>query len=188
MRRRWRDRLRIPLVALIVLNAGVYFSYTMPRTMSDRDAAARAAALQAQVEHERALTAALRGRADAMRSNRDDAERFYAHLGPKGTLIQVRAEITALARELGLRVGSLAYSPADVKGGEGVSTLQMRMPVTGTYRELAAFLDRLERSAYFVTVDQISLRKRQAPGEAADLDIALSAFYRSPSGAPEAAR
>jgi len=57
--------------------------------------------------------------------------------------------------------------------------------VSGTYRELVAFLDRLERSSYFVTVDQIQIGKR-GTGEGG-LDIALSAFYRisSESGAEE---
>jgi Tfp pilus assembly protein PilO len=113
-----------------------------------------------------------------------DVERFYARLGPKGTLSQVRAEITMLARELGLKVGGLSYNPEEVKGGEGVAQLQMRMGVSGTYRELAAFLDRLERSSYFVTVDQIQIGKREQSGQAA-LDITLSAFYRAPADAAE---
>jgi Tfp pilus assembly protein PilO len=184
MRRRWRERSRIPLLVLLALNAGVYLAYTMPRALGERSAAARAAVLRQQVARDRAATAALRGRADAMRSNRDDLQRFYTRLGFKDTLLQVRAEITALARELGLRVGGLTYSPEEVKGGEGVFQLQMKMGVSGTYRELAAFLDRLERSPYFVTVDQIQLRKRATSGQA-DLDIALSAVYRA-SGAGRA--
>ncbi len=179
MRRRWRDRLRTPLLALLLLNAGVYVAYTLPRSLRERSASARAQVLRDEVAHDRRVSAALRGRADAMQSNRLDAEHFYARLGPKDpTLAQVRAEITALARELGLKVGALTYSPEEVKGTEGVAQLQMKMGVSGTYRELAAFLDRLERSPYFVTADQIQLRKRAAAGQA-DLDIALSAYYRS---------
>jgi len=143
------------------------------------------AVLQGELQQERATTAALRERSDTMKTNRSDTDRFYARLGPKATLSQVRAEITALARDLGLRVGGLTYNPEGVKGGEGVAQLQMRMTVAGTYRELVAFLDRLERSSYFVTVDQISIGKREATGEAS-LDIALSAFYKAPAGAAEA--
>lgn len=180
VRRRWRDRLKVPLLVLLLLDAGIYLAYTMPRSLRERSAAARAAALRDELERDRRVTAALRGRAEAMTSNRADVDQFYARLGPKGTLAQVRAEITALARELGLKVGGLTYNPEGVKGGEGVAQLQMRMGVSGTYRELAAFLDRLERSTYFVTVDQIQLRTRGTAGEA-DLDIALSAFYRAPA-------
>jgi len=119
-----------------------------------------------------------------MKTNRTDTDRFYARLGPKGTLAQVRAEITTLARELGLKVGGLSYNPEEVKGGPGVAQLHMKMNVSGTYRELAAFLDRLERSSYFVTVDQIQIAKRDQGGEAG-LDITLSAFYRVADGTSE---
>ena len=178
MRRRWRDRLRVPLLVVVALNVGVYLAYTMPRSLKERSAAARVSVLRGELERDRRVTAALRDRAETMKTNRTDADRFYARLGPKDTLSQVRAEITAIARELGLKVGGLSYSPEGVKGGEGVAQLLMRMSVSGTYRELVAFLDRLERSSYFVTVDQIQIGKRSGEG---DLDIALSAFYRMPS-------
>jgi Tfp pilus assembly protein PilO len=139
--------------------------------------------LRGEVERDRRVTAALRDRSDAMKTNRLDIDRFYARLGPKGTLAQVRAEITTLARELGLKVGGFSYAAEGVKGGEGVAQLQTRMNVSGTYRELAAFLDRLERSTYFVTVDQIQIGKRDQGGEAG-LDITLSAFYRVPAASP----
>jgi Tfp pilus assembly protein PilO len=135
------------------------------------------------VDRQRRATALLRRRAEAMASNRTDLGRFQARLGSKASLLEVRAQITALASELGLKVGALTYLPEDLKGGEGVAQLHMKLPVTGTYRELAAFLDRLERSPQFVTVDQITLRKRQTSGQA-DLDISLTAFYRAPAERP----
>jgi Tfp pilus assembly protein PilO len=185
VRRRWRERLKLPLLVLLVLNVGVYVAFTMPRSMRERSAAERASVLREEIERDRRVTAALRARSDGMRSNGEDLDRFYARLGPKGTLAQVRAEITSLARDLGLRVGDLAYTPEVVKGGQGVAQLQMRLQVSGTYRELVAFLDRLESSSHFVTVDQIALRKRDTGAEGG-LDIALSAFYRLPSGAAAA--
>jgi len=189
VRRRWRERLRTPLLVVLLLDAGVYVAYTLPRSLREKSASARAQVLREEVDRDRRVTAALRGRAEAMESNRTDVERFYTHLGSKSSLSSVRQEIAALARELGLKVGALTYSPEEVKGGEGVSQFQMRMGVSGTYRELAAFLDRMERSAYFVTVDQIQLRKRGAAAGEADLDIALSAYYRSAAaGAAEEAR
>ena len=184
MRRRWRDRLRTPLFVLAALNVGVYLAYTMPRSLRERSAAVRASVLRGELERDRRAAAAHRDRADAMKTNRTDTDQFYARLGPKGTLAQVRAEITTLARELGLKVGGFSYSADGVKGGQGVAQLQTRMNVAGTYRELVAFLDRLERSPYFVTVDQIQIGKREQGGEAT-LDISLSAFYRVADGTSE---
>jgi Tfp pilus assembly protein PilO len=182
VRRRWRERLKLPLLVLVVLNVGVYVAFTMPRSMRERSAAARASVLRDEIERDRRVTSALRARSDAMRSNGGDLDRFHTRLGPKGTLAQVRAEITALARDLGLKVGGLTYTPEGVKGSEGVAQLHMRLSVSGSYRALVAFLDRMERSAHFVTVDQIALRKRDT-GSEGGLDIALSTFYRVPAGA-----
>ena len=182
MRRRWRERLKLPLLVLLVLNVGVYVAFTMPRSMRERSAVARAAVLREETERDRRVAGALRARSDAMRSNREDVDRFYARLGPKGTLAQVRAELTTLARDLGLNVGGLSYSPEGVKGGEGIAQLHMNLTVAGTYRQLAAFLDRLEGSPHFVTVDQIQLQKRDTRAEGG-LQIALSTFYRLPTGA-----
>jgi Tfp pilus assembly protein PilO len=184
MRHRWRERLKLPLLVLLVLNVGVYVAFTMPRSMRERSAAARASVLREEIERDRRVTSALRARSDTMRSNREDLDRFYTRLGPKGTLAQVRGEITALAGDLGLKVGGLTYSPEPVKGGEGVAQLQMRLQVSGTYRALAAFLDRMERSAHFVTVDQIQLRKKDTGAEGG-LDIALSTIYRAPAAAAD---
>jgi Tfp pilus assembly protein PilO len=183
--RRWRERVKLPLLALLVLNLGVYVAFTMPRSMRERSAAARATVLREEIERDRRVTSALRARSETLRTNREDLDRFYARLGRKDTLAQVRAEITALAADLGLRVGGLTYSPEAVKGGEGVARLEMKLPVSGTYRALVAFLDRMERSAHFVTVDQIQLRKRDT-GPEGGLDIALSTFYRTaPAAADE---
>jgi Tfp pilus assembly protein PilO len=52
------------------------------------------------------------------------------------------------------------------------------MPVSGNYRQLTAFLERMERSSHFITVDEVSLRKRSAAGDA-DLDVTMSAYVRS---------
>jgi Tfp pilus assembly protein PilO len=175
--------LRVPLFTLAALNVAVYLAYTMPRSLKERSAAARASVLRGELERDRRVAASLRDRSDAMKTNRLDIDRFYARLGPKGTLAQVRAEITTLARELGLKVGALSYNTEAVKGGEGVVQMQMKMNVAGTYRELAAFLDRLERSTYFVTVDQIQIGKREQ-GADAGLDVTLSAFYRVAADSP----
>jgi Tfp pilus assembly protein PilO len=178
----------VPVLVLLTLNAGVYVAYTLPRSVRERTLSARVRALQAEVNRSRQVSDALRGRADAMQSNRDDVQRFYARLGDKSNLTRVREEIASFGRELGLKVGALAYSPEEVKGGEGVTQFQVRMPVSGTYQQLAAFLDRLERSPYFVTVDQIQIRKRDGSAPT-DLDLVMSAYYRtSPAPAAEGTR
>jgi Tfp pilus assembly protein PilO len=174
---RWRQRAWIAVGALAALNGVVFFVYTLPRDMEERSLAERAASLRAEVEGERSTVARLRRRTDALQANAADAERFYRGLGSRSSLLAVVEELQRVPREMRLRVTHRSYEPEQVKGLP-LTRYSITMPVAGTYRQLTAFLDRVERSPHFLTVDQVSLRKRGSGGEA-DLDVVLSAYVRS---------
>jgi hypothetical protein len=65
------------------LNVGVYLAYTMPRSLQARSAAARAVVLRGELERDRRVTAALRDRADAMKTNRTTPTGSTRGSGPK---------------------------------------------------------------------------------------------------------
>src|SRR6185436_14434221 len=98
-----------------------------------------------------------------------DVKRFYGQtLGAKSSLLAVQRDMEAMARDLGLRVGNRSYSTEEVKGSESIRRFQMTMQVKGTYRQLVSFLDRLERSPHFVTLDQVSLAHRETGAAGAE--------------------
>ena len=86
-------------------------------------------------------------------------------------------ELQRVPRELRLKVSQRSYEPEPVRGLP-LTRYTITMPVSGTYRQLTAFLDRMERSPHFMTVDQVNLRKRGTGGEA-ELDVVLSAYVRA---------
>lgn len=174
---RWRRRAWIGLGALTGLNAAVFFVYTVPKRLEERSLAARVASLRAEVARDRAAADRLHRRVEAVEVNTADTARFYKGLGARNELLAVLEELQRTPRELGLRVGHRSYQPDAVKGLP-LTRYAITMPVTGSYRQLTAFLDRMERSPHFMTVDAVSLRKRAASGEA-DLDVTLSAYVRS---------
>jgi Tfp pilus assembly protein PilO len=162
---------------LAVLNVAAFFAYTLPKRIEERSLAARTASLRAELERERTIVARLRRRNEALQANAADSERFYRSLGTRSSLLAVLEELQRVPRELRLRISRRSYEPNSVKG-LALTRYSITMPVSGTYRQLTAFLDRLERSSHFLTVDQVNLRKRGAAGEA-DLDVVLSAYVRS---------
>jgi Tfp pilus assembly protein PilO len=174
---RGRRRAWIGLGTLAALNAAVFFVYTVPRRLEEQTLAARLAALRSQVDQERATATRLRRRSRTLQANAEDTTRFYEGLGSRNELLKVIEELQRTPRELGLRVGPRNYEPNAVKGLP-LTRYAITMPVTGNYRQLTAFLERMERSTHFLTVDQVNLRKRAAAGEA-DLDVTLSAYVRS---------
>ena len=177
--RRWAW---IGVGALAALNALVFFVYTVPKRLEERSLAARIASLRSEVERDRATVARLRRRNEAVQANASDTTRFYQGLGSRSMLLAVIEELQRTPRELGLKVGHRSYDPNAVKGLP-LTRYSITMPVSGNYRQLTAFLERMERSSHFITVDAVSLQKRSAAGEA-DLDVTMSAYVRSELARP----
>jgi Tfp pilus assembly protein PilO len=176
-------RLHRPALVLLALNAVVFAVFTLPRTLQERSLASRVALLRAEAERERGQAEASRRRAETIRENVKDAERFSREiLKPReATLLPVLAEIHAAAREEGIDLGREDYQRSEVKGAS-FTRLTIRLPVTGSYSQLVAFLGRLERAEHFLVVDQVALRERGEAGSA-DLDIVLSTYFREAAGA-----
>jgi hypothetical protein len=66
--------------------------------------------------------------------------------------------------------------------GTRLERIRITLPASGSYGQLVALLDRLERWERFVVVDQVHLREVD---DGADLSITLSTFCRS-LGEPQA--
>lgn len=176
----WRRRLLAPALVLAGLNAAVLSAYTLPRIWQARSVASRRQTLGAEVERERARLRALTDKAAAIRDNERDAERLLKELvGSKAdTLLPLLRRIEATASELGLETARATYKPENLTGVPLVRFV-ITLPVSGTYRELVSFLDRLERLPQFVTVDKLGIRGQQGGQELTDLDLTLSAYFRA---------
>lgn len=177
-----RRRLRRPALVLLTVNAALFAVYTLPRSLGERSIASRVALLRAEVARERGQVEALRRRAETMRANAKDQERFSREIlkSREATLLPVLAEIHTAAREEGIALGREDYQPSEVKGSS-FTRLAVRLPVNGSYRELVAFLGRLERAKHFLVVDEVHLRERSERG-LASLDIVLSTYFQAPAG------
>jgi Tfp pilus assembly protein PilO len=178
----WRARLLPAFVVLLVLNAGVLAAWTLPRSLRQRNAAERAAVARSEVERERERALAVRGRAEAIRANRADLERFYATLAgsEKQDLLPTLEEIEELAREPGLQPTSRMLRRESVDRAP-LERVAVALPLEGTYEQLVGFLRGVERTPRFLTVDRVSLRADAESGGA--LQVELSAYLREAPGA-----
>jgi Tfp pilus assembly protein PilO len=178
MRPFWRRRLLIPALVLVVLNVGAYFAYTLPRAARERDIAARAVVLRGEVAQERARVEGLRLRARTIEGNTADVKRFYESLGRKESLLKIQDDIVGIARQLGLTLGSRSYNNETLKNSGSLARFRITMPISGSYRQVASFLQRIETLPHFVTVDSISLREDSGAGST-NLNVALSVYFVS---------
>jgi Tfp pilus assembly protein PilO len=177
-----RKKLLIALGALVALNLVAFLAFTLPRTLQQRNLDSRLRSARAEVQGERDRQASLKARYDLVVANTRDTTEFYQkRIGARGSsLVPVLSEVEGLARAHGLQVANQNFTYEPVKGAP-LDRFKVEMPMRGTYRELVAFVEDLERSSQFITVDSISVRGQQA-GEA-EVRMVLSCYFRSAAGA-----
>ncbi len=168
---RLRRRFAVWLVLLLGSNGVVFLVYSLPRMLQERSLAEQARALEAELVRDELALSRLLERANVVRSNGQDLEAFYRDvLKDEAERVQVLKDLDAAASS----TGSRSIRKTQVAGA-AVQRLAVTMPVQGSYERLVAFLRSVERSAYFVTVDRISLRERES---SAELAVELSAYFR----------
>jgi len=174
-------RLLILLAGVLALNALVYFVFTLPRSLQQRNLDSRLRIAREEVARERQRQQTLKARFDLVTANTRDTTEFYQRrVASRGTaLVPLLREVEGLARGRGLRVGRQSFGYEPVKGTP-LDRFEVEMPVQGTYRELVEFVNELERSSQFVTLDEITVRAQE--GGEAELKMVLSCYFRSAAG------
>jgi Tfp pilus assembly protein PilO len=178
----WRARLLPAFLGLLALNALAFVAWTLPRSLRQRNAQARAASARAELQLEKQRAQALVDRAEAIRANGADLERFYATLAgdEKQNLFQSLEAVEELAREPGLQLATRSVRREDVDGAP-LERVVMTLPLEGSYPQLVGFLRGVERSKRFLTVDGVALRADAESG--GSLQVDLSTYLRQ---SPEA--
>ena len=178
----WRAKLLPAFLGLLALNALAFVAWTLPRSLRQRNAQARAASARAELLLEKQRAQALVDRAEAIRANGADLERFYATLAgdEKQDLFQYLEAVEELAREPGLQLATRSVRREDVDGAP-LERVVMTLPLEGSYPQLVGFLRGVERSKRFLTVDGVSLRADAESG--GSLQVDLSTYLRQ---SPEA--
>ncbi len=173
----WR-RLVPPVLVLLALNGLVFAAYTVPRALQVRNAKARAADVRRDLDRERAATAALRRQAETIRANAADTERFYKEVvvGSRAELIPLLEEVDKIATAPGFKPSTRAYQYKEVKGAD-LTRVGIGVSVEGSYAQLVGFLDRVERSPRFLTIDRIGLTGGTG-ASSPSLRVELSTYLR----------
>ena len=176
----WRRRLLPVFLGLLAVNLIALAAWTLPRTLRLRNATVRVEAAREAVENERAGAASVRERSAAMDANAKDLQVFYdTVVGPEELdLLPTLEEIEAMARAPGLTPGRRSFSRKEVDD-VALERVAVTLPLDGSYEQLVGFLQEVESSPRFLTVDGISLRG-DADGEGTLL-VEMSAFMRLPA-------
>jgi hypothetical protein len=156
----WRQRLWVwvPALVFFLANATAYTVYRF-------GFADRVAALQEDLKDERerleplqAREKKLRGLLERSRQNEIQIERLYAESFStrEQRLTKSQDEVKSLARKAGLDPKSLSYPTQQIQQ-YGLVKRSFIFSVEGTYIELRRFINLLELSDSFLTLEQITL-------------------------------
>ena len=175
----WRGRLLPVFLTLLALNLLVLAAWTVPRTLRLRSATARVAVARETVERERARAAEARERADAIDANARDLAVFYESVldTEQADLLPTLEDIEEMARAPGLTPGRRSFR-RDKLENVAIERVAVVLPLGGSYGQLVGFLQEIERSPRFLTVDRISLHGTD--DSEATLQVEMSAFMRLP--------
>jgi len=176
LRSPWRLAVALAL-ALLLLNAAIYFGLTRPRQDRSRRAEELSAEMTEALARERAEVKRLRRRARTIEANRRDRKRFLGEIiRPQSQALPDDLDALELAlRQAGLMAERRTYRRDEMRDLPLVR-LDHQIVVSGASQRLAEFLRLIERSPRFILISGIRLRQ-EASG-AAKLEATLSTFYR----------
>jgi Tfp pilus assembly protein PilO len=101
-------------------------------------------------------------------------------LGTKdGRMIQIQREVRAIAASLGMDPETIAYQP-EYLDKVGLVRFGINVPLSGDYRNLRQFINKIEKSENFLIVDSVTLSGAKDGGALLDLNIHLTTFFDSP--------
>ncbi len=178
--RRWRreTRLWLPAALFCALNLAALAGYRLllagEGQRAERALEARRQEL-AQLVSQRRETEELTARAH---TNRDQLTAFYGErLGTEGErLTKTLAEVQELAQRAGLRPTAFQY-PHEPIAEFGLVQRAIVFGVSGTYEQLRRFVNFLELSESFLTLQEVGLAGRGGQSEQLKISLRLATLF-----------
>ena len=159
---RWyarRHRIAIGLLALLALDAAVYFGWVRrPAAEPELDPVRLERLTQevSQLSAEVARLERVREQAPRFRPQLEKlaAERFLAERTGSS---RVAAELEAAAQEAGVVLGRVSYESAPERVEPGLVRVDITTSVEGEYADLLRYLDELERSPHLYLLNELNV-------------------------------
>lgn len=181
--REWR-RVLIPIAALAVVNAAVYFFLVHPMSVRTATAEQRAQAagdaLAAAGREQAAAEAVVRSRHAAD----EDLRRFHQDVLPAdlaGARRMTYARLAELARETNLLYARRSFN-RDASYDGTLERLGITMELEGDYRDIRDFIYQLESAPEFVVIEDLALSSGQDEEAPLGLTLRLSTYFRPGEG------
>jgi Tfp pilus assembly protein PilO len=182
-----RRNLWLPALAFLLLNVTALLVYQFRFAsrsvgLEERLAQREEQLAKVRVEHSRSAELAERAKANRLALDEVYRDRFSTR---SRRLTQVTEEIKELARRAGLEPRAFSY-PEEEIAEYGLIERKVQFQVEGTYPALRTFINFLELSPSFLTLEEIAVNQAAGSGGALlGLDMTLSTLFVQEEALPE---
>jgi type IV pilus assembly protein PilO len=112
------------------------------------------------------------------RQGKEDLKKFWAAIPPQKDFTALIGEIFSLAKNAGLAIDQITYTPKEEE--KGLLSDALSFTVTGKYEQVKKFIFSLEQSKRLIALEQISLSGGEQSGkEQVSLHLKLSTYFRT---------
>jgi len=174
----WRQRLWVWLPALIffLANAGAFTVYRLGYAGNVESLAHDIDTEKGELKKLESERAELAQRIDRVAENRRQVEGLYKRFATRRQrLTEVTAEVQSLARKTGLDFHSIAYPEQEIED-YGLVKRSFVFSVDGNYVDLRKFINLLELSDSFLTLEDASLSE-SSKGPELRINLTLSTLF-----------
>lgn len=178
----WRQRLALWLPALVFFAVSLGLLSVYRLTMADESAGLeqRLVAREHELDGLTARRQELEDLNRRARLNRERIDELYAQRfsTQRQRFTQILDEVKTLARQAGLEPQAFQYPEEPIEGYELVER-SFVFGVEGTYQQLRTFINFLELSSSFLTLEQVTLTGNQTDGRELTINLSLSTLFVS---------
>jgi len=161
-----------PLVGLAFLAAGALFFHLMVLVPLEESLAAKEASWQSERPKIGQLT--------RLKTAHEDLLQFWQTLPEKTVFPQLISFISESASEHRLFIPAISYQPDKVEI-PGMMKVLISFNVKGSYQEIRKLIDELERSRYFLVIENLVLASSAKEGEVIQLQLRIASYLRDKS-------
>lgn len=117
------------------------------------------------------------GQLTALKAAQQDLVLFRQRLPQEAALPEVVSFVSESATAHRLSIPAISYQPENV-GVPGLMRVLISFSVKGSYRDIRNLISRLERSRYFLILENLVLASSTRGGEAIELQLRIAAYFR----------
>ena len=175
---RWTARAVLGL--LLLLNLAAAAAVFKPWGGSEEDVQRERRQLRVEVQERRVAVDRLQAVVQTVEQTRAQADQFFEQyfLDRQSAFSTVLAELNGMADKTGIRLtGDNSTNFEPLEGSDNLAMMTVNGSYQGTYADLIEFVNAIDRSPRFLTIDRLQATPAQTPG-ALSISLRLNVFVR----------